>query len=250
MRYGLPYIGSKNAIAEWVVNLLPEGDVLCDLFCGGCAITHCALLQNKYKKIIINDINDQLPKFFVECINGLHTVEKHTEWVSREKIFAEKEDNGLYNVKVQFGSLDTKGFQITVTPLLSKRSKELSEEVWFTGLEVLQLSEFYVISVSDGEQTIERVLIISTEGLPDDREKAVVSSVISNRDHFYRYIAFLLGDNAILSLLETERAMGQLGVNTARAGYQVPALYEKMLQTAAEAPEKFKGIEYLMKSVS
>ena len=25
MRYGLPYIGSKNAIAEWIVNLLPEG---------------------------------------------------------------------------------------------------------------------------------------------------------------------------------------------------------------------------------
>lgn len=95
MRYGLPYIGSKNAIAEWVVNLLPEGDVLCDLFCGGCAITHCALLQNKYKKIIINDINDQLPKFFIECINGLHTVEKHTEWVSREKFFTEKEDNIL-----------------------------------------------------------------------------------------------------------------------------------------------------------
>ena len=184
-----------------------------------------------------------------ERINAFKTVIKE---ISRMNLraFAEKEDHGLYNVKVQFGSLDTKGFQITVTPLLSKRSEELSEEVWFTGLEVLQLSEFYVISVSDGEQTIERVLIISTEGLPDDREKAVVSSVISNRDHFYRYIAFLLGDNAILSLLETERAMGEPGVNTARAGYQVPALYEKMLQTAAEAPEKFKGIEYLMKSVS
>ena len=52
MRYGLPYIGSKNAIAEWVVDLLPEADVLCDLFCGGCAITHCALLKNKYKKTI------------------------------------------------------------------------------------------------------------------------------------------------------------------------------------------------------
>lgn len=104
MRYGIPYIGSKNAIAEWIVNLLPEGDVLCDLFCGGCAITHCALLQNKYKKIIINDINDQLPKFFVECINGLHTVEKHTEWVSRERFFAEKEDNILIKLLWSFGN--------------------------------------------------------------------------------------------------------------------------------------------------
>jgi len=104
MRYGIPYIGSKNAIAEWVINLLPEGDVLCDLFCGGCAITHCALLQNKYKKIIINDINEQLPKFFIECINGLHTVEKHTEWVSRERFFAEKEDNILIKLLWSFGN--------------------------------------------------------------------------------------------------------------------------------------------------
>ena len=104
MRYGLSYIGSKNAIAEWVINLLPEGDILCDLFCGGCAITHCALLQNKYKKIIINDINDQLPKFFVECINGLHTVEKHTEWVSREKFFAEKESDILIKLLWSFGN--------------------------------------------------------------------------------------------------------------------------------------------------
>ena len=104
MRYGIPYIGSKNAIAEWVINLLPEGDVLCDLFCGGCAITHCALLQNKYKKIIINDINEQLPKFFIECINGLHTVEKHTEWVSREKFFTEKESNILIKLLWSFGN--------------------------------------------------------------------------------------------------------------------------------------------------
>lgn len=34
MRYGLPYKGSKNAIAEWIVEQLPEGDVLVDLFGG------------------------------------------------------------------------------------------------------------------------------------------------------------------------------------------------------------------------
>lgn len=38
-------MGSKNKIAEWIVEHLPEGGTLYDLFCGGCAVTHCALLS-------------------------------------------------------------------------------------------------------------------------------------------------------------------------------------------------------------
>lgn len=45
MRYGIPYMGSKNAIADDIVNILPKADNLYDLFCGGCAITHCAILN-------------------------------------------------------------------------------------------------------------------------------------------------------------------------------------------------------------
>lgn len=107
-----------------------------------------------------------------------------------------------------------------------------------------------MIAVSSGEQTVERVLIIPTEGLPDDREKQVISSVISNRDCFYRYIAFLLGDDSILSILEVNSAERETHDTKNRQAYHVPALYEKMLQTAAVNPEKFQGIEYLMKTVS
>lgn len=37
MRYGVGYQGSKNKIAEWVVENLPSGEILVDLFAGGCA---------------------------------------------------------------------------------------------------------------------------------------------------------------------------------------------------------------------
>lgn len=39
MNYGLPYMGSKNKIAEWILSYLPKAENLYDLFCGGCAIT-------------------------------------------------------------------------------------------------------------------------------------------------------------------------------------------------------------------
>lgn len=83
-RYGLPYKGSKNSIAKWIVDNLPPTETFVDLFCGGCAVTHAALLSGKYKKFIINDIDGRVSQFFLECCHGKHTVENHKEWISRE----------------------------------------------------------------------------------------------------------------------------------------------------------------------
>lgn len=160
------------------------------------------------------------------------------------------EDEEYYSASVHFEACDTKGYQISIRPLLSRRTEEFSRDVLFTRLTITQLSEFYIIGVSDGEQTVERILIIPTDGLPDDREKQVVSSVVNDRDCFYRYIAFLLGDDSILSMLEINNAGVEADDIMSRQVYHVPALYEKMLQTAAVNPEKFKGIEYLMKTIS
>ena len=68
-RYGLPYQGSKSRIAEWVVSLLPPSHTLVDLFAGGGAITHCALLSGKWERIIANDITDSMT-VFCAAING------------------------------------------------------------------------------------------------------------------------------------------------------------------------------------
>ena len=160
------------------------------------------------------------------------------------------ESDEFYTASVQFGACATKGLSVEVRPLLSKRGEQFSETVVFGGLTVTQLSEFYVISVSDGEQSVERVLIIPTEGMPENREKQVISSVVNNRDSFYRYIAFLLGDDTILSVLETNAAEDDPYGSANRQSYHVPALYEKMLQAAALNPDKFKGIEYLMRAIS
>ena len=164
--------------------------------------------------------------------------------------YAKQENDEYYSINVHFSECDTKEYQISIRPLLSRKSENFGEDILFSKLTLTQLSEFYVLSVSDGDQTIERVLIIPTKGLPEGREKAVVSSVVSDRDCFYRYISFLLGDNAILSVLEANTAAGDTYGAHNQQSYHVPALYEKMLQTAATAPGKFKGIEYLMKTIS
>ena len=104
--------------------------------------------------------------------------------------------------------------------------------------------------ITDGQRTVQRVIIIPTEGLPEDREKAVVNSVVKDKECFYRYIAFLLGDNLVLGAVEANYAVQGNATGENQKAIQIPALYEKMLQTAATAPERFKEIDYLLKAIS
>ena len=80
--HGLPYTGSKSRIAHWVIDNLPRGRVLIDAFAGGCAITHRALLSQKWQTVIANDINVKYPQLFADAIHGRYRDDKR--WISRE----------------------------------------------------------------------------------------------------------------------------------------------------------------------
>ena len=104
IRYGLPYKGSKNAIAEWIVEQLPEGDVLVDMFCGGGAITHAAMLSRKWKRFIMNDIDGRLPILFKDCAYGKYTTKTHPEWIDRKTFHERKEDDAYIALVWSFGN--------------------------------------------------------------------------------------------------------------------------------------------------
>ena len=53
--YGVPFQGSKSAIAKWLVDLLPPSHTFVDLFAGGCAVTHCAMLSGDLHMGAIGD---------------------------------------------------------------------------------------------------------------------------------------------------------------------------------------------------
>lgn len=89
MTYGVPIQGSKNKIAEKILAQLPKADVLVDLFCGGGAITHCALLSDKYDKIIMNDKNSSIVELFMNAARGKYKDERR--WISREDFFRLRE---------------------------------------------------------------------------------------------------------------------------------------------------------------
>ena len=101
MRYGVPYQGSKNKICRWVIDNLPSGKVFVDLFAGGCAVTHAAMLAGKWERFIANDIGDA-PEVFVNAIEGKYADEKR--WISREDFVRQKDTDPYVSLCWSFGN--------------------------------------------------------------------------------------------------------------------------------------------------
>ena len=99
--YGMPYMGSKSGIAEWVISKLPPADVFVEPFAGGCAVTHAAILSGKYKRIIFNDITDST-QVFLDAIRGRFKDEDR--WISREDFKRLKDTDPYVRLCFSFGN--------------------------------------------------------------------------------------------------------------------------------------------------
>ena len=102
MRYGLSYKGSKNALVEKLIPLFPKRTNFYDLFCGGCAVTHAAMLSGRFQNFTINDIDPLLPQLFWDATHGKYKNENR--WISREDFFNLKDSDGYVKLTWSFGN--------------------------------------------------------------------------------------------------------------------------------------------------
>ena len=113
---GLPYQGSKSKLADKIVALFPKATHFYDLFAGGCAVSHAALLKDKYEHIHINDINWMCPTLFIDALNGKYNDENR--WISREDFFRLKDTDPYVAVVWSFGNnLHTYLYSKEIEPL-------------------------------------------------------------------------------------------------------------------------------------
>lgn len=101
-RYGIPYRGNKSRIADIIINILPKGKRLVDLFGGGGAITHCAMLSGKWEKYLYNDINPLITKFFSDVVNGKYKNERRV--ITRKEFEALKDTDPYVKYLWSFGN--------------------------------------------------------------------------------------------------------------------------------------------------
>ena len=84
-RWGMPWMGSKSDIAWQVVNAIPKGETFVDLFFGGGAITHAAMVSKRWDNFIANDILGT-PDIFIKAVRG--ELKGYDRFVSRSEFKA------------------------------------------------------------------------------------------------------------------------------------------------------------------
>ena len=177
----------------------------------------------------------------------------------KNKAVVDTSDNGYdctlcfdeISLQIALDRLQEIGGKATVRPLFAKApAKELAAEITFGRLALLDLSVFYVLTVSNENDTVRRILEIETVNLPENREDEIIKKVLNNKECFFRYIAFLLGDDTVIGMLEANALRLEYEGQGRNGETILPALYERMLETAANHPEKFKEIGSLLTVLS
>ena len=102
MNFGIPYKGSKNLLAQRILDCIPSASVFVDLFCGGCAVSHAALLSGRFARVVVNDIEGDVSRLFVAAVNGQYKGE--SRWISREDFFRLKESDPYVRYCWSFGN--------------------------------------------------------------------------------------------------------------------------------------------------
>ena len=102
MRYGVPYKGSKNQIAEWVCSHFPKATNFYDLFAGGCVITQIALMKQNFNRYFANDIDFDGILLFMNAIYGKY--QNESRWISREDFIVLKNKDPYIKYCWSFGN--------------------------------------------------------------------------------------------------------------------------------------------------
>ena len=104
-KYGLPYQGSKSAIAEKIINFLPAGKRFVDLFGGGAAMSDYAVKSGKYETVFYNEINPLLCDLVKKAIAGFYNYSVFKpEFISREQFHSLKSIDGYVKYIWSFGN--------------------------------------------------------------------------------------------------------------------------------------------------
>jgi len=105
--YGIPYMGSKESIADLICSRLPSAENFYDLFGGGFSITDC-MLQNylrKYKSFHFNELEKDTVELIKKAIAGDFNYKVFKpEFIDRETFLKNKDKCAYTRICWSFGN--------------------------------------------------------------------------------------------------------------------------------------------------
>src|SRR5574344_1452028 len=153
MRYGMPYKGSKNKIAQWVVDQLPSAKHFYDLFGGGGAISHCAILSGKYEVVHYNELSPVVFKAFEMAING--GFKNENRWISHEEFLKSRFDDPYAKLCFSFGN---DGRSYCYSKEIEQFKKALHYAVCFNDFSLLEELNIFIDNKLQGRLTIVKAI--------------------------------------------------------------------------------------------
>lgn len=156
-------------------------------------------------------------------------------------------DEGLYDIHATV-KLKNNPYSISIAPLQMPAMKmSLSQnEIVFEGLPLRKLSEFYILSATDGEEQISEVIKIPTANIPEDRNDDIFMNIVDTREKLYNYISFMLCEDPEEYMFEIDQmiqSQKQTDMNGSPARSYPVRIYEQMLRIAAENPEQLRSLD-------
>ncbi len=140
---------------------------------------------------------------------------------------------------------------VEIAPLmLPNLAAPFEKDIVFQGVRLANLCLLYSIWIRWAEGSLSFVLKIPTDGIPEHRDDAIFKSIIGNREGFFQYVAFLLGDDAVLTLAELLNKESSTSWIRRYTHEYRPILFEKMLKAAAQHPERLYELKSIIESLA
>ncbi|WP_054753342.1 hypothetical protein [Piscibacillus salipiscarius] len=180
-------------------------------------------LESPFEKAVKPDQADETE---MDLTEELERKIKELTRVERRASIVEHDDG--YELKLTFDSLP-EDVTFKIGSINSKKDVPLEHEVSMENLSLLELSQFFRVTAMVEDKEVKRIIKIPIEGLPDDRVKAIFKSIIQDKYTFLKYVAFLLDDEFLLSMIEEmeRKRSGKGRWDDAYSDY--PVIYENML---------------------
>ena len=200
---------------------------------------------NPFEEIDLNDVDSKEPEQ-----NEKDALERMIKMICRLRAKAVVEQTGdSYKITITI-ACPREGFpDAEIAPARTVRTQPLAEKMVFEDLSALELTELYRITAKGKTENITRMILIPTE-MPLNRDDMVVRSILNDKRAFVDYLAFILGDDYVLSALEMENTTSDRDNDHRSEEVGLPAIYEKMIKVAYSEPERLKEIRHIMDRIA
>jgi hypothetical protein len=116
---------------------------------------------------------------------------------------------------------------------------------------IASLTSLVAFKVSIGSENIAFALNLPVTGMPEERDRAILRSVVQNREGFLRYLLMLLaglGDGADVGTVA--RALSNGASNQSASAFDDVPLLEEMVRAFSREPKRLRKIERLIRDIT